>query len=108
MNNNCCANCQSPDSITNPVETHMIEGAWTPLCDECMEERQRIERKADELAALPSCDYRAMIIDREQSAAVLVNALRAHDLSCSCTIRKPIVAELVAVMAPAVLEGGIA
>lgn len=42
-----------------------------------------------QLAALPSCDYRLMIIDRSETVQQLVNALRAHDqaqcIACSST-----------------------
>jgi hypothetical protein len=111
MNNNCCANCNTHHDWYLLSEYQTPTGETLLLCDECREEEERIERLADQMAALPSCDYRAMIIDREQSTRVLVNALRAHDMSCSCSLRKPITAELLAPIAPAALvvfEGGVA
>jgi len=85
---NCCFNCNAKDSIENPVESHLIEGKWLPLCDECYGEELRIESEADRLSALPSCDRRAMIIDRAETTRQLVNELRAHDLSgCPSCLR---------------------
>jgi len=57
------------------------EGWQSGLCNECREEDNRIERLAAELASVPSCESRQRIIERAQSAAEVVNGLRAHDMS---------------------------
>jgi len=67
------------------------------LCDDCAAEVRRIERYADELAKLPSCDVRAKIIDDATTTRGLVHALTAHDQSgcVHCySVRKPAAAAI--------------
>lgn len=80
-----CTNCDTTDCF----DTHMVDGAWTPLCDDCYAEELRIEAEAERLAVKRGCDWRELIIDRAQSAREVVNKLTAHDQTCNCTVRKP-------------------
>lgn len=88
--NKTCFNCNTTPALTD------LNDYWPDdqpkavrLCDDCMEEQQRVEAEANQLAALPSCEYRQMIIDCSETVQQLVNALRAHDqqqcFACSST-----------------------
>lgn len=78
-----CFNCQAKSTNGTWLSEYTTEtGEEILLCDECREEEARVERKADELAKLPSCDYRAMIVDQAHSSRELANLLEAHDLYC--------------------------
>jgi hypothetical protein len=78
--NNSCFNCETKNDwyLMSEVE---VDGQTVTVCDDCREEMERIDSEADRLTALPSCDYRAMIIDRAQTSRQLVNELRAHDMN---------------------------
>ena len=80
-----CTNCGTTDCF----DTHMIDGAWIALCDDCHAEELRIEAEAERLAVKRGCDWRELIIDRAQSSREVVNKLVAHDQNCACTVRKP-------------------
>jgi DNA-directed RNA polymerase subunit M/transcription elongation factor TFIIS len=78
-----CSNCEA-----NERDGFYITEAWGDdgknvlLCDDCREEQERVEKQADELVKLPSCEARQRIIDEATTTGGLVNALRAHDMHC--------------------------
>lgn len=84
-----CANCGQTGDFS---EVWTDDGRRLELCDDCAAEERRMERLADQLAALPSCETRQRIIESAATTAGLVNALRAHDLarcaSCCCDMRE--------------------
>ena len=55
-------------------------------CDDCAAEQRRIEKLADELAAMPSCEEREAIFNlMGLTVQRLVHLLQIHDLKCDCT-----------------------
>lgn len=101
---NACTNCETTRGYLNTI---WIDDKPFPvlLCEECAEEVRRIEAEADALAALQTtCDRRAMLIDRAESTAELVNLLRAHDTECAVcgSSRKTVVSDRLYVNSAAV------
>jgi hypothetical protein len=88
--NNTCFNCKTTPALAD-LNDYWPDDQPKPirLCDDCMKEQQRVEAEADQLAALPSCDFRQMLIDRAETVGQLVNLLKAHDqaecFSCAST-----------------------
>jgi len=75
-----CYNCNATAAHGTWLSEYMLpDGTEVLACDDCIVERERMEREGNEMAAKPSCEERQRIIDRAQSTAQLVNALRAHD-----------------------------
>ena len=91
MRDNSCINCETTTNLNDYWPDDRDRSVL--MCDDCMEEQRRVERLANEMAALPSCDYRAMIIDRAETVQQLVNQLRSHDQSCSCAAKRPVQSE---------------
>lgn len=78
-----CANCHgTPAEGYSLSIVHTDDGERLLLCDDCAQENSRMEKLADSLAALPSCEYRQSIIDAGLTVRQMVNALRAHDFLC--------------------------
>ncbi len=87
-----CDGCARRDAALFDFSTD--DGHNLRMCNECCAEERRIELRADELAALPSCDRRAMLIDLADTTRGLVNTLQAHDVSCAaCASTRKTVAE---------------
>ena len=86
MPTRACENCGTTEGTIEQIWTD--DGRKPLLCDDCAGEVRRLEKLADELAALPSCDLRQQIIDTAESTGELVNRLRGHDLAqcaaCAC------------------------
>ena len=80
-----CENCGTTEGAVEQIWTE--DGRKPRLCEDCAAEVRRLEKLADELAALPSCDVRQRIIDTAESTGELVNRLRGHDLTpcAACT-----------------------
>lgn len=75
-----CANCET---TVGPIETYMTDdGKQLRLCGDCCETERRMEQRANELAALPSCDARQQIIDTATTTRGLTFGLVSHDLAC--------------------------
>jgi hypothetical protein len=81
-----CVNCQTTKGFLDTIQTD--DGQTLLVCEECGDAIRQEEAKADELAALPSCDARQQIIDTATSTGNVVNRLKAHDLECRCSERK--------------------
>ena len=81
-----CENCGMTEGTIEQIWTD--DGRKPRLCEDCAAEVRRLEKLADELAALPSCEARQEIIDTAESTGGLVNRLRAHDMAqcaaCAC------------------------
>lgn len=87
-----CANCDRTDAILFDFSTD--DGKQLRMCDDCCAEERGLELLADQLAAAPSCDRRAMIVDLADTTRGLVNQLQAHDLSCAvCASTRKTVSE---------------
>ncbi len=82
-----CFNCGSTVNLTDIWPDDHDKAVVA--CHDCADEILRLEAEVRELCALPSCAVRDQIIDRVQTTAQLANALRAHDMACSCSRRKP-------------------
>jgi hypothetical protein len=74
-----CKNCGATTNLTDFWPDDQPKPVT--LCEDCCEAQAAVEAEADRLSALPSCDYRLMIIDRSETVQQLVNALRAHDMT---------------------------
>jgi hypothetical protein len=90
-----CQNCSATDGDITQIWTDDGTRPW--LCDDCAQEVRRLERAADELASVPSCELRQQILDTLETTAQLVNRLRAHDMSqcagCASLLVLPAIAE---------------
>lgn len=77
-----CENCGTSGGHIVEIWTDDGTRAW--LCEDCAEEVRRLERVAEELAAMAGCEVRDGIVERAETTAGLVNCLRAHDMAeCS-------------------------
>jgi hypothetical protein len=74
-----CENCGVTGGYLDQIWTD--DGTKPRLCEDCAGEVRRLEKQADELALVPSCEQRQQILDTAETAAALVNRLRAHDMS---------------------------
>jgi hypothetical protein len=103
-----CASCDRTDAVLFDITTE--DDQHLRMCGECCDEERRIERLADELAAMPSCDTRAMIIDLGETTRALVNQLQAHDMSCAAcaSTRKTVQSDRLHVNPAAVCCEGVA
>jgi hypothetical protein len=82
---NKCFNCETTENLNDYWPDDQPKAVL--LCEDCMAEQQRIERLANDLAKLPSCDYRLMLMDKAETVQQLVNVLRAHDMtSCASCV----------------------
>lgn len=84
---NSCLNCNATSNLNDYWPDDQPKAVL--LCDDCMEAQQRLEKQADELAALPSCECRQMLIDHAETVQQLVNSLRSHDQQ-GCMLCRPV------------------
>ncbi len=104
-----CQNCKATSDLYDYWPDDQPKSVL--LCNDCCEAQAAVEAEANTLAALPSCDYRAMLIDRAETVQQLVNVLKAHDqaacIACSST-RKTVQSDRLYVNPAAVCCEGVA